>query len=225
MELRLKSVRKLYRQRSIETLALNDIDLELDGPVFASIMGPSGSGKSTLLAVAGLLDRFDAGTIHINGEQVSQRDGRALARMRQSHFGYIFQDFALIESEDVLQNVMLPLKGRRDFSHKQKISRSYECLDRVGLQHRATHFPKELSGGQQQRVAIARAIVGRPSFLFADEPTGNLDSHHGEIIMDLLSEINLEGTGILMVTHSDYCAQRAKEHYSMLDGTLSRLEA
>jgi len=215
---RLQEVQKVYRTDKIETVALDNINLDIKRGEFISVMGPSGSGKSTLLNVVGLLDSPTHGTVEMYGEVVHDRSDWELARIRNERIGFIFQTFHLINDLNVLDNVELPLIYRRG-SHGGHRDMAREALKRVGLTARMNHFPTQLSGGQQQRVAIARAIVGKPDVLFADEPTGNLDSRMGEDIMALLEEFNRdEGTTIIMVTHDPALGERTQRTIRLFDG-------
>jgi putative ABC transport system ATP-binding protein len=224
--IRLHDVSKLYRTDRIETLALSDVRLDVERGEFVSVMGPSGCGKSTLLNLIGLLDRPSAGSVEVAGMRVNggnghrgqrgQRDGE-LAQARNRHIGFIFQSFHLIPDLRVVDNVEIPLLYRR-ISNAERSKLALEALDRVGLSSRAQHFPSQLSGGQQQRVAIARAIAGRPEILLADEPTGNLDSHMGDEVMQILEGLNAAGTTIVMVTHDPRMAERTHRTVRLFDG-------
>jgi len=217
--IRLENVSKTYRTDKVETLALRNIDLRVDKGEFVAIMGPSGCGKSTLLNVIGLLDRPDSGIVRIGDGAVGKRADRELARLRNVTFGFVFQGFHLINDLRVVDNVELPLLYRgTPGAERRRLARA--ALERVGLSARMDHYPNQLSGGQQQRVAIARAIVGQPQVLLADEPTGNLDSHMGEEIMDLLESLHRDGTTIVMVTHDERHAQRADRIVRVFDGHL-----
>jgi putative ABC transport system ATP-binding protein len=216
--IRLSDVEKLYRTDKIETVALSNINLEIAEGEFVSIMGPSGCGKSTLLNVMGLLDVPTRGTVQLNGSPIGEYSDRHLAKTRNEKIGFIFQTFHLIDDLNVIDNVELPLLYRRvSGSERRKLAR--EALERVGLSSRLHHFPNQLSGGQQQRVAIARAIVGRPAILLADEPTGNLDSHMGDEVMEILERLNTEEKAtIVMVTHDDKLAHRTHRIVRLFDG-------
>jgi putative ABC transport system ATP-binding protein len=215
--IRLQDVSKLYRTDRIETVALSDIRLKVERGEFVSVMGPSGCGKSTLLNLIGLLDRPSSGSVEVAGLQVNgQRDGE-LARARNRHLGFIFQSFHLIPDLRVIDNVEIPLLYRK-LSGGERTKLALAALDRVGLSSRAHHFPSQLSGGQQQRVAIARAIAGRPEILLADEPTGNLDSHMGDEVMQILESLNAEDTTIVMVTHDPRMAERTHRTIRLFDG-------
>jgi putative ABC transport system ATP-binding protein len=217
--IRLHNVSKTYRTDKVETLALKDIDLSVDRGEFVALMGPSGCGKSTLLNLIGLLDRPGKGSVEIDGAAIGSYGDKAVARLRNQTFGFVFQSFHLIPDLRVIDNVELPLLYRSmSGSERRKLAR--EALARVGLGARMDHFPNQLSGGQQQRVAIARAIVGRPHVLLADEPTGNLDSKMGAEIIDLLLQLNAEGTTVVMVTHDEQEARRVGRIVRVFDGQL-----
>ena len=224
--IRLEDVTKLYRTDRIETVALSDVRLEVERGEFVSIMGPSGCGKSTLLHLMGLLDRPSTGRVEVAGLKVTGGNGRNaaagvrdkdLARARNRHIGFIFQSFHLISDLRVVDNVEIPLLYR-GLSAAERSRRALAALDRVGLSSRAHHFPSQLSGGQQQRVAIARAISGEPELLLADEPTGNLDSHMGDEVMQILEGLNGAGTSIVMVTHDPRMAERTHRTIRLFDG-------
>jgi len=216
----LYGVAKRYRTAEIETAALADIDLEIRAGVFVAITGPSGCGKSTLLNILGLVDSPTIGEHWFGDLEVSRYSESKLARLRRDHVGFIFQSFNLIAELDVWHNVELPLVYRH-IPKSQRRELVAEALDRVGLAARAKHMPDQLSGGQQQRVAFARAVVGKPRLLLADEPTGNLDTKSGETIMQMLADLNAEGTTVVMVTHSARHAARAHRVLSLLDGRVS----
>ena len=215
----LKSVSKVFQTKDIETRALDDICLKINSSEFVSIMGPSGCGKSTLLNLIGLLDQPTAGTILIHDTDVSGMSDREAARFRNKSLGFVFQNFHLVPSLNVMDNVELPLLYGRVPAVERK-ERVKEVLNMVGLSHRMKHFPSQLSGGQCQRVAIARAIVGHPEIILADEPTGNLDSRMGEEIMDILLELNKLGVTVVMVTHDEHIASKTGRIVRLLDGKL-----
>ena len=215
--IRLNGVEKIHRTERIETVALNQIHLEVGEREFLSVMGPSGSGKSTLLNVIGLLDRPTQGTVEIGGQAVGALSDRQLADKRNRDIGFVFQTFHLIQDLDVLDNVEIPLLYRRMPAGLRR-GMAQEALERVGLSARMNHFPSQLSGGQRQRVAIARAIVGRPRILLADEPTGNLDSQMGDEIIGILEDLNREGTTVVMVTHDQRLASRTARIVRLFDG-------
>ena len=198
--LEMQHVAKVYRTDLVETHALRDLSLKVDEGEFIAVTGPSGSGKTTFLNIAGLLETFDAGTYRLDGEDVGALSDDARSRIRNRKIGFIFQSFNLIPDLDVFDNVDVPLRYR-GFKSNERKSRIERVLELVGLASRAKHLPAQLSGGQQQRVAIARALAGDPRLLLADEPTGNLDSLMARQILDLLEEIDQEGSTIIMVTH------------------------
>ena len=217
--IKLEKVSKTYQTDKVETLAVKDIDLHVKKGEFVCMMGPSGCGKSTLLNLIGLLDRPGAGLIKVDGVPVKTYRDKQVAQMRNTTFGFIFQSFHLINDLRVIDNVELPLLYRSmSGAERRKLAR--EALEKVGLGARMDHYPNQLSGGQQQRVAIARAIVGRPQILLADEPTGNLDSKMGAEIMDILCQLNREGTTIVMVSHSEQDAKLASRVVRVFDGQL-----
>ena len=215
----IESVNKIFQTKDVETQALDNINLTIDSSEFVSIMGPSGCGKSTLLNLIGLLDAPTSGTIRINGTDISRMNDKEAARFRNNTLGFVFQNFHLIPSLNVTDNVELPLLYGHVPASERK-GRVEEVLERVGLSHRAKHFPAQLSGGQCQRVAIARAIVGRPELILADEPTGNLDSRMGEEIMNILLQLNQGGVTIIMVTHDERIAAKTGRIVRLLDGKL-----
>ncbi len=215
---RLEQVSKVYHTDRIETLALDSVSVGVESGEFVSVMGPSGCGKSTLLNLMGLLDEPSRGQVHFDGKPIESYGDRAVARLRNEKVGFVFQEFHLINDLEVLDNVEIPLLYRR-ISAGERRKRALAALDRVGLSSRVHHFPSQLSGGQQQRVAIARAIVGNPRLILADEPTGNLDSHMGEEILQLLHDLNTgEGTTVVMVTHDARLAERTKRTIRIFDG-------
>jgi putative ABC transport system ATP-binding protein len=216
--IKLANVNKVYRTDRVETLALENINLDVAPGEFVSIMGPSGCGKSTLLNLIGLLDAPTSGELALDGDAVGKWGDRQLARFRNERLGFVFQSFHLVPDLKVIDNVEIPLLYRKtNGMPRRKTAQS--ALDRVGLASRVHHFPTQLSGGQQQRVAIARAIVGKPRILLADEPTGNLDSGMGEEIMDILHDLNKnDGTTIVMVTHDDRFARRTDRIVRLFDG-------
>jgi putative ABC transport system ATP-binding protein len=216
---RLRNVGKVYRAGAVETAALADIDLEIRQGEFVCVMGPSGCGKSTLLNIVAMLDTPTSGRYALGEDEVSDASESRLAKIRKGNIGFIFQNFMLIDDLSVYENVELPLLCLGVARYKRQ-TRVREVLELVDLQHRAKHRPVQLSGGQQQRVGIARALVGSPKLIVADEPAGNLDSHHGEEIMDMLATLNQQGTTVLMVTHSHVHANRATRILTMLDGRL-----
>jgi len=213
----MENVSKVYRTERIETLALDNVNLDVARGEFVSVMGPSGCGKSTLLNLMGLLDAPSTGKVEVAGEKINGWGDKRLARMRNESIGFVFQTFHLVSDLTVVDNVELPLLYRR-LSNRERRRRALVALDRVGLASRVHHFPSQLSGGQQQRVAIARAIVGEPAILLADEPTGNLDSHRGDEVMDILKELHNGGTTIMMVTHDARIAERTGRTIRLFDG-------
>ncbi|MEM8887622.1 MAG: ABC transporter ATP-binding protein [Bacteroidota bacterium] len=215
----LSNIEKVYQTRTIETVALNQINLKVDKGEFLSLMGPSGCGKSTLLNIMGLLDEPSDGDLSISGENFGDYSDKELARFRNQNIGFIFQSYHLINDLQVIDNVELPLLYRK-MSAKERKRRAIEALNKVGLSNRMQHFPSQLSGGQRQRVAIARAIVGNPSIILADEPTGNLDSVMGNEVMDILIKLNEEDeTTIVMVTHDESMAMRTHRLVRLFDGS------
>ena len=214
---------KFYRTDEVETVALDNVNLQIDSGEFVAIMGPSGCGKSTLLNIVGMLDSPSEGEYLFQGEDVSNYRESQLAQIRKLHIGFIFQSFNLIDELNVQENVELALLYHQVGSAERK-QRVAEMLDKVGIAHRAKHKPSQLSGGQQQRVAVARAIVGGQSLILADEPTGNLDSNHGREVMDMLANLNAEGSTILMVTHSADHASHAQRTINLFDGRVVNAE-
>jgi len=215
--IRLEGVTKIFHADEVETHALSDVHLEIKPGEFLSIAGPSGCGKSTLLSILGLLDSPSQGSYWIHTEAVDNLSFSDRTRIRNREIGFVFQAFNLIGDLTVYENVELPLTYRSMGSAERK-KRVEEVLERVGMAHRAKHFPSQLSGGQQQRVAVARALVGQPSILLADEPTGNLDSKNSEAVMDLLRQLHADGSTICMVTHDPRYASIADRTIHLLDG-------
>ena len=214
-----KNLKKVYTTEEVETTALNNVNFEVKEGEFVAIMGPSGCGKSTLLNVLGLLDNPSDGEYHFVGEEVSKYSERQRANLRKANIGFVFQSFNLIDELTVFENVELPLLYQGVSSADRK-TRVHEVLEHMQIMHRKGHFPQQLSGGQQQRVAVARAIVGRPKLILADEPTGNLDSAHGDEVMKLLTQLNEEGTTIVMVTHSPAYAEYGNRQVHLFDGQI-----
>lgn len=210
-------LRKLFRTEEIETTALNSLTFEVSKGEFLAIMGPSGCGKSTLLNIIGLLDSPTSGTYLFDNTDVSQYKENQRTDLRKGNIGFIFQNFNLIDELTVFENIELPLIAMKVKSSERKM-RVEEVLERMQIGHRKNHFPQQLSGGQQQRVAVGRAVVTKPKLLLADEPTGNLDSANGEQVMQLLEQLNAEGTTIVMVTHSPAHADRAHRIMHLFDG-------
>ena len=215
----LENINKTFYTSEVETRALEDINLTVEKGEFVAIMGPSGCGKSTMLNIMGLLDKPTSGWVIIDVRADSLYD-RDMARIRNQKLGFIFQSFHLIPSLNVLDNVLLPMLYRRGSSASANRKRALELIEKVGLTHRLKHFPSQLSGGQCQRVAIARALIGQPKVILADEPTGNLDSKMGAEIMDLLVQLNREGTTIVMVTHDERLAEETGRIIRLFDGKL-----
>ena len=215
----LRGVTKVFYTDEVETHAVSSVDLEIRQGEYVSIEGPSGCGKSTLLSILGLLDTPSAGTYLLNGTPAHDLSLRGRARIRNREIGFIFQSFNLLGDLTVLENVELPLTYRT-VSAKERARLAVAALERVGMERRARHLPSQLSGGQQQRVAVARALVGEPSILLADEPTGNLDSHNGEAVMDLLRELHRAGATVCMVTHDPRYALHADRTVRLFDGRI-----
>ena len=215
--IRLESIQRRYVSDEVETTALADINLEVAEGEFLAIMGPSGCGKSTLLNILGTVDRPSSGRYLFGDRDLAALDEASLARLRGETLGFVFQSFNLIDELTIQENVALGLAYRPGGSGDKR-RRVEQAMDRVGISHRARHYPHQLSGGQQQRAAIARAIVGDPGLILADEPTGNLDTENGQQVMDILSSLNGEGATIVMVTHSPSHADMAKRRIDMLDG-------
>ena len=215
--IRTENLTRIFRTEEVETIALNGVNIEVEDGEFIAIMGPSGCGKSTLLNILGLLDCPTEGKYWLNNEEVGHLKERERTAYRKGRIGFVFQNFNLIDELTVEENVDLQLKylGVGKAERKERV---LEILRKVKLSHRAKHYPHQLSGGQQQRVAIARAVVGKPSIILADEPTGNLDSKNGMEVMQLLSELNEEGTTIVMVTHSKHDATYASRIINLFDG-------
>ena len=214
-----KSLKKVYTTEEVETTALNDINLEVKEGEYVSIMGPSGCGKSTLLNVLGLIDQPSSGEYFFLGEEISKYSERKRASLRKNNIGFIFQSFNLIDELTVYENVELPLLYL-GFSAAERKKRVSEILEQMQLMARKSHFPQQLSGGQQQRVAVGRAVVARPKLILADEPTGNLDSVHGEEVMKLMADLHEAGTAIVMVTHSPTYAEYAQRVIHLFDGNI-----
>ena len=217
--IKIEELTKIFRTEAVETTALNGVSLEVKDGEFVAIMGPSGCGKSTLLSILGLLDNPTSGNYYLDGEEVGHLKERARTNYRKGRIGFVFQSFNLIDELTVEENVDLQLKYL-DVPKAERKERVLEILRKVSLSQRAKHYPQQLSGGQQQRVAIARAVVVRPKLILADEPTGNLDSKNSEEVMTLLSQLNAEGTTIVMVTHSQHDATYANRVINLLDGAI-----
>lgn len=217
--LTMRELSKVYRTDTVQTTALDAIDLDIAEGEFVAIMGPSGCGKSTLLNMIGMLDTPSSGSYVFNGREVAGLSEGKLADVRKESIGFIFQSFNLVDELSVRDNVELALLYH-NVSASERKRRVDEVMDKVGIAHRARHRPSQLSGGQQQRVAVARALVANPKLILADEPTGNLDTHHGEEVMRMLQTLNAEGSTIVMVTHSPAHADYAGRIVSMLDGRI-----
>ena len=217
--IQVSNLKKVYHYGDVYTVALGGINMEVDDGEFVAIMGPSGCGKTTLLNILGLLDNPSEGNYLLDGIEVAHLKENQRIELRKGRIGFVFQSFNLIEEFTVEQNVELPLKymGIPEAERKEKVAK---MLRRMNISHRAKHYPNQLSGGQQQRVAIARAVVSNPRLILADEPTGNLDSKNGKEVMELLTELNDEGTTIVMVTHSQRDANFAQRIVNMIDGFL-----
>ena len=217
--IRIEHLSKVFRTEEVETTALNDVSLHVKQGEFVAIMGPSGCGKSTLLNIIGLLDNPTSGNYYFNGQEVGHLKEKQRTQVRKGNIGFVFQSFNLIDELNVYENVELPLIYlKKKSSEKKELVTS--IIDRMNISHRVKHFPQQLSGGQQQRVAIARAVVAGPKLILADEPTGNLDSKNGAEVMNLLTELNQEGTTIVMVTHSQHDASYAHRVVHLFDGQI-----
>ncbi|MCB1190029.1 MAG: ABC transporter ATP-binding protein [Leptospiraceae bacterium] len=221
--LKLVNVNKIYSTLEHTIHVLKNINLSVEEGEFIAIMGPSGSGKSTLLGISAGLDRIDSGLIYIDGQEISLISEDELCSIRAQKIGFIFQNFQLIKTLNALENVCLPLVISSDFKESEIRSKAKLMLEKVSLENRFTHFPSQLSGGEMQRVAIARAFMNNPRILFADEPTGNLDSKNGDTVMKMLSDLNKSTNSILIiVTHDPKIARYADKIYTMRDGELSQ---
>ena len=215
--LQVENIVKSFSTEEVVTIALNGVSMEVKEGEFVAIMGPSGCGKSTLLNILGLLDNPNSGTYRLDGVEVARMKESERTKLRRGRIGFVFQSFNLIDELTVEENIDLQLKYL-NLSKAERKACVLEILRQVNMSHRAKHYPQQLSGGQQQRVAIARAVVGKPRIILADEPTGNLDSKHGKEIMELLAQLNAEGTTIVMVTHSQRDAAYAHRIINLLDG-------
>jgi putative ABC transport system ATP-binding protein len=215
--IRLEELDKVYRSDSVETTALNRINIDVKCGEFVAVMGPSGCGKSTLLNIVGMLDNPSSGSYWFLGENVAGYGESKLSNIRKHNIGFIFQSFNLIDELTVRENIELALLYHKVSASERK-ERAYQVMERMEIAHRADHMPAQLSGGQQQRVAVARAVIAEPNLILADEPTGNLDSQNGQEVMELLTQLNQQGTTILMVTHSPAHAEYARRDISLFDG-------
>ena len=215
--IKLDKLTKVYRTDEIESTALNEVSFKIEKGEFVSVMGPSGCGKSTLLNILGMLDKPESGSYEFQGKEVSHLKEKGRALVRKQNIGFVFQNFNLIDELTVFENIELPLIYNKVPSSERK-KRVNELIDKIGISHRASHFPQQLSGGQQQRVAVARALITKPPIILADEPTGNLDSSNGNEVMELLCELNEAGTTIVMVTHSTHDASYSGRIINLLDG-------
>ncbi|MBF6627440.1 MAG: ABC transporter ATP-binding protein [Proteiniphilum sp.] len=212
-----ENLQKIFRTDEVETWALNEVNIRINEGEFVAVMGPSGCGKTSLLNILGLLDNPTSGSYHLNGTDVSKFTESQRTGLRKGVIGFVFQSFNLIEELNVYENIELPLLYMKIGTSERK-RRVKEAMERMAISHREKHFPQQLSGGQQQRVAIARAVVANPKLILADEPTGNLDSRNGAEVMNLLTELNREGTTIVMVTHSQHDAGYANRVINLFDG-------
>jgi putative ABC transport system ATP-binding protein len=218
--IKLKHLAKVYRTTEVETAALRDVNLEVAEGEFVAVMGPSGCGKSTLLNIVGMLDNPSGGEYWFDNQNITGHSESQLSELRKNAIGIVFQSFNLIDELNVAENVEIALLYHQEVSASERKTRVRQALDRMKIGHRARHMPQQLSGGQQQRAAIARAVLSRPKLILADEPTGNLDSANGEEVMQLLTELNGEGTTVVMVTHSHSHAEYAHRIVNLLDGAI-----
>ncbi|MCU4176055.1 ABC transporter ATP-binding protein [Carboxylicivirga sp. N1Y90] len=215
--LRTNNLQKVFRTEEVETTALNNVNIHIQNGEFVAIMGPSGCGKSTLLNIIGLLDNPSGGELYFDGQEIASFKERQRTNLRKGNIGFVFQSFNLIDELNVFENIEMPLVYLK-MSAKERKERVQKVMERMQIAHRAKHIPQQLSGGQQQRVAIARAVVANPKLILADEPTGNLDSKNGAEVMNLLRQLNEEGTTIVMVTHSAEHAEYAHRVINLFDG-------
>lgn len=215
--IRLNNLSRVYQSNDIETTALDQVSLNIEQGEFVAIMGPSGCGKSTLLNILGMLDSPSSGEYHFLDQEISGFSERQLSAIRKHNIGFIFQSFNLVDELSVQENIELALLYH-DIPAQERRQRVLQVMDKVGIGHRANHMPGQLSGGQQQRVAVARAVVGDQAMILSDEPTGNLDSAHGQEVMEMLQQLNKEGTTIVMVTHSPAHADYASRTVNLFDG-------
>ena len=217
--IKLTNLTKVYRTEELESTALNQISFEIMEGEFVSIMGPSGCGKSTLLNILGMLDKPESGSYEFQNKEIAQYNEKQRSEIRKRNIGFIFQNFNLIDELTVFENIELPLIYN-NISASERKKRVDEIIGKIGIAHRSNHYPQQLSGGQQQRVAVARALITKPALILADEPTGNLDSSHGNEVMDLLCKLNESGTTIVMVTHSAHDASYSNRTINLLDGQI-----
>jgi putative ABC transport system ATP-binding protein len=217
--IKLDKLTKVYRTEEVESTALNEVSFEIKEGEFVSVMGPSGCGKSTLLNILGMLDRPESGSYEFQEAEVSDLNEKGRSDVRKRNIGFIFQNFNLIDELTVFENIELPLIYNKVSSSERK-TRVNELMEKIGIAHRASHFPQQLSGGQQQRVAVARALITKPHLILADEPTGNLDSSRGNEVMEMLCELNEAGTTVIMVTHSSHDASYSGRTINLLDGQI-----
>ncbi len=215
--LRTNNLQKIFRTEEVETTALNNVNIHVQKGEFVAIMGPSGCGKSTLLNIIGLLDNPSNGELFFDGQEIASFKERQRTNLRKGNIGFVFQSFNLIDELNVFENIEMPLVYLK-LSAKERKERVQKVMERMQIAHRARHFPQQLSGGQQQRVAFARAVVANPKLILADEPTGNLDSKNGAEVMNLLRQLNEDGTTIVMVTHSPEHAEYAHRVINLFDG-------
>ncbi|WP_235425803.1 ABC transporter ATP-binding protein [Cellvibrio mixtus] len=218
----MENISKVYRTELIETHALRDFTLQVNEGEFVAITGPSGSGKTTFLNIAGLLETYSSGHYFLDGVNTRDLNDKQLSHLRNTKIGFVFQGFNLIPDLNAYDNIEVPLRYR-NMNRSERKDRVQQALARVGLESRAKHFPAQLSGGQQQRIAVARAIAGSPAFILADEPTGNLDSLMARQVMELLENINDQGTTIIMVTHDQDLARRTQRHVQIIDGQVTEM--
>jgi len=217
--IKLNKLTKVYRTDEIESTALNEVSFEINQGEFVSVMGPSGCGKSTLLNILGMLDKPESGSYEFQEKEVAHLNEKERSEVRKKKIGFIFQNFNLIDELTVFENIELPLLYNKVSSSERK-KRVNELIEKIGISHRSSHYPQQLSGGQQQRVAVARALITKPPLILADEPTGNLDSSHGNEVMELMCELNEAGTTIVMVTHSAHDASYSNRIINLLDGQI-----